>query len=377
MRAIRDGPRVLFVLALLQFLGLGGGAWGSSSKRYIYKAHDPELRSGANLDRSKRLREGVFEQSGFGVIWSDHLHSIGPESGQVEHLPIRGQESFDSSRKRAGSILIRLDGGVELIKPYEGVYVDYNLTSFSRFVSRIVEMELELHLTFKEASERRTFIRRRVETEAVSHLVPPQSEPRAISHQQDHKESLSRAEFQSLSFLFIAGYFTGESDQTGRERSLQDFVPVFHDNVTLSRQNANQYYAKYGITSFKDRLTALMSEKSVSAAHGGNNLSSEGKINVEQHKLSLLYLPHNDTYLFFSRGSGSQHLVLPKLHIRAIQTHQEAVDDDQEEKPSWGEDSNAKKVVVIAFLMFSMLTSFIILFYVLITWYIRGIQKHS
>ncbi|OII72177.1 uncharacterized protein cubi_01510 [Cryptosporidium ubiquitum] len=358
-----------FFLALILLWSLDDGIKSVIAKRKPkYKIDNPELEPESNLDRSKRLREGIFEPSEFGAIRNDHLYIIGQELSSLKQLPIRGHQSFDSSRNRAHSILSNQNNGIELIKPYEGVYVDYNLTSFSKFISRIVEMELEMHLTFKEVNDRKSSIRRR-ERDGMGYLSIKSD---SNTFQEHNHEKLTPIEFQSISFLFVAGYFKNGNNRARNDYSLSDFVPVFKDNITLSRQNVNQYYAKYGITTFKDRLTAVIDKGSTLAAH--NDFFSQGKINVDQHKLSFLYLPHNETQLYFSMD-GNQRFLLPKIHIKAIQTHQEA--DDEPELPSKDGDSNSKKVVIITFLMFTMFTSFIILFYILITWYLRGIQKHS
>ncbi|KAH8581489.1 uncharacterized protein ELE39_000550 [Cryptosporidium sp. chipmunk genotype I] len=338
-------------------------------KRSKYKIDNPELGPESNLDRSKRLREGIFEPTEFGVIRSDHLQILEPEYSSVSQLSILGHHFFESPRIRSHSILSNQNNGIELIKPYEGVYVDYNLTSFSNFISRIVEMELEMHLTFKEVADKKLSIRRR-QREVVSHLS---SQFNSKSSPERNHEKLDSIALHNISFLFLAGYFRNENKLPGHGNSLRDFVLVFKDNITLSRQNANQYYAKYGITTFKDKLTTVFNREE-SALSDYKGFFSDGKVNVDQHKLSFLYLPHNETQLYFSMD-GSQRLVLPKLHIKAIQTHQEA--DDEPELPSKDGDSNSKKVVVITFLLFTMFTSFIILFYILITWYLRGVQKHS
>ncbi|EAK87778.1 hypothetical protein [Cryptosporidium parvum Iowa II] len=367
---VKNHSIVLIFLTLILLWTLDNGIIGVfCKKKSKYKIDNPELGPESNLDRSKRLREEIFEPSEFGIIKSDRLQIIESEYGSITQLPIRGHQSFDTSRIRSQSILSDQNNGIELIKPYEGVYVDYNLTSFSNFISRIVEMDLEMHLTFKEVTDRKLSIRRR-EREVLSHLNTQSNTKN--SREQSH-EKLNSIEFHNISFLFLAGYFKNENKSSGYGNSLQDFVLVFKDSITLSRQNANQYYAKYGITTFKDRLTAVMnSEESMSVKH--KDLFSDGKINVDHHKLSFLYLPHNETRLYFSMD-GTQRLILPKLHIKAIQTHQEA--DDKPELPSKDEDSNSKKVVIITFLIFTMFTSFIILFYIIITWYFRGIQKHS
>ncbi|KAJ1605043.1 hypothetical protein OJ253_3350 [Cryptosporidium canis] len=353
----KGGWALICILSVLPLWALSSGVSAGSSRRPKYGIDGPERGPSANLDRSKRLREGVFEPTEFGTIQSDIMHAERSDLGSERYLPIIGQNYLDSSSERGSSVLSDPSHGIELARPYEGVYVDYNLTSFSRFISRIVEMELEMHLNFEEAAGRRPSIRKR-EREALRLAISPQGVP------QQGRPGPQHLELQSLSFFFIAGYFVGE-------RSLRQFVPIFQDNITLSRQNANQYYARFGITTFKDRLTAVLNERK---ALGPRMDHPESKINVDQHKLTFLYLPHNDTHLFFSSG-GDQRLVLPKLHIKAIQTHQEA--NDEPEPPSTDGGSNAKRVVIIAFLLFTMFTSFLVLFYILITWYIRGIQKHS
>ncbi|KAK9173096.1 hypothetical protein CmeUKMEL1_08015 [Cryptosporidium meleagridis] len=365
---VKNHSILLISLTLTLLWTLDNGIKGVfCKKKPKYKIDNPELGPESNLDRSKRLREEIFEPSEFGVIKSDRLQIIESEYGSVTQLPIRGHQSFDTSRNRSLSILSDQNNGIELIKPYEGVYVDYNLTSFSNFISRIVEMDLEMHLTFKEVIDKKLSIRRR---EVLSYLNAQSN----IKNSREQKHGkLDSVEFHNISFLFLAGYFKNENKSPGYGNSLQDFVLVFKDSITLSRQNANQYYAKYGITTFKDRLTAVMNSQKGMLANN-NDLFSDGKINVDHHKLSFLYLPHNETQLYFSMD-GTQRLVLPKLHIKAIQTHQEA--DDSPELPSKDEDTNSKKVVIITFLIFTMFTSFIILFYIIITWYFRGIQKHS
>ncbi|KAF7456936.1 hypothetical protein HWI79_2514 [Cryptosporidium felis] len=337
-----------------------GGIFGVyARKKSGYKIDNPSLNPETNLDRSKRLREALFEPSEFGVIKSDFLLGVSPDSGQVRQIPIRGQESFDSSKKRARSVLYDENKGVQLFRPYEGVFANYNLTSFSHFISRIVEMEIEMHLTFREAGERRSLVRRR-------EIGSSNFNGSAL---QGH-ETFVNGEFQSIGFLFVAGYFR-DGNRTSRDGLLHNFIPVFQDNITLSRQNANQYYARYGITTFKDRLTATQDRSDPTT---GIDLFSSSKINVDKHKLSLLYLPRNDTQLYFSVDRSGR-IVLPKLHLKAIQTHQEA--SDEPESPSKDEGSNAKKVVIITFLLLTMFVSFLVLFYILISWYLKGIQKHS
>ncbi|KAK6589815.1 hypothetical protein RS030_192925 [Cryptosporidium xiaoi] len=388
--------------------------------------NDPNSEPDSNLDRSKRLRDGLFEPCKVWTIRNDKIDTIYYNGNLTNNkIPIIGLDSFgESDEIISESILSEKDSGIDLYKPYEGVLVEYNLTSFSRFVSRIVEVEIEMHLKFdKNIMKTRTkdkfsfFTLKNIRGKSEGSPMFSENVPSAINYENDtinedlDSSLLSSGQYQSISFLLVAGYFkdndelltgtrgTGKSGVARRiankykgikSRDIRHFVPVFRDNVTLSRQNANQYYARYGITTFKDKLTCEHGSKENADRDGNTSVNkisniykdsniyiNDNKINIDQHKLSFMYLPHNDTKLYFSSNSEGN-IVLPKLHIKAIQTHQEATDDPVNDNDSSEEEkSRSKKIMIVTLLLITMFSSFIILFYIIISWYLREMQnKH-
>lgn len=330
----------IFILILLTTFKIELGLAYEKAKGK-YGIDNPSSNSNTNLDRSKRLREGLFHPCEMGIIRNDVLKTIDVNSSSIDSLPIKGSDLFAYDVKRTDSILNNDD--VSLYKPYEGVFVSYNITNFSKFVSRIVEMEIEMHLILGD-NEKRSSIRKK---EVNNHNF---------------------YDYQNVNFLIIAGYFGNQAYNTNKYL-LSEFTPVFRDHVTLSRQNLNQYYARYGITAFKDRLTAIKEDSENDSKFLINN-----KINIDKHKLSFLYLPHNDTQLHFS--NNGEKIVLPKLHLKAIQTHEEAK-NEPEKSESEDEQNNSKKMVIVIFLLITMFVLFIILFYILVSWYLKGIENKN
>ncbi|KAH8738974.1 hypothetical protein FG386_003299 [Cryptosporidium ryanae] len=378
--------------------------------------NDPSSEPDSNLDRSKRLRDGLFEPCRVWTIRNDEICAFNHNSDlSTNNIPIIGLDSLlESDETISESALNEKDGDIGLYKPYRGVLVEYNLTSFSKFISRIVEVEIEMHLTFDES-----IMKAGVGGESSISIPENNHNKLETENDQVNEDSglsslLLSNQYQSISFLLVAGYFrdndeglSGVRGGLGRggaakrtsskyrgvsSRDIKRFIPVFQDNVTLSRQNVNQYYAKYGITTFKDKLTSVdhthnygedLAKENIGHDSDHNSKSNniyinDNKINIDRYKLSFMYLPHNDTKLYFSSSMEGK-IVLPKLHIKAIQTHQEASDDPVNDNDSSEEEkSRSKRIMIVTLLLAIVFAFFTILFYIFVSWYLREIQnKHS
>ncbi|KAL7067207.1 hypothetical protein ACR3K2_23080 [Cryptosporidium serpentis] len=290
-------------------------------KRHYYNISDSSISSS---DRSEHLREAIYEPLSVGLLINDKLKSI--DLREFDSISIIGTQHlkvYKSVDYKQSILFDEKDSPIYL--PYEGMYVSYNLSDFSKFIKRIVVMNLEMHLSLDNENLTKVNMRKKGNIQL--------QKLREIN--------------QNISILLIAGYFMNIDDK------LENFVPIFKDNMILSYENAHNYYAKYGITALRDYLTNSLNNNDWN--------STLEMINVDKQLLTLLLLPSNETKVLFDNNGTN--IVLPKLLLEAIQTHEEAKEigtGDTESKKS--KSNSLKKATLINLIFLIVITCPIIIY---------------
>ncbi|OII77471.1 hypothetical protein cand_016310 [Cryptosporidium andersoni] len=302
---------------------LDSSVLGNNNNKVYYERHYniSDLSISAS-DRSEHLREVIYEPSNVGLLINDKLKLV--DLREFDNISIIGIQylKVDNSIDYKQSILFN-EKDSPIYLPYEGMYVSYNLSDFSKFIKRIVVMNLEIHLSLDNGNMTKVNMRKKgnVQLQKLSKINP------------------------NISILLIAGYFMNADDKLG------NFVPIFKDNMTFSYENAHNYYAKYGITALRDYLTNSFNDWN----------STLEMINVDKQLLTLLLLPSNETKVLFD--NNGTHIILPKLLLEAIQTHEEAKEigiGDTESKKS--KTDSLKKATLINLIFLIVITCPIIIY---------------
>ncbi|EEA06106.1 uncharacterized protein CMU_018630 [Cryptosporidium muris RN66] len=286
-------------------------------ERHYYNISDSSISAS---DRSEHLREAIYEPSNVGLLINDKLKLI--DMRKFDNISIIGTQHLkvDNSIDYKQSILF-YEEDFPIYLPYEGMYISYNLSDFSKFIKRIVVMNLEMHFLLDNGNMTKVNMRKKgnIQLQKLRKINP------------------------NVNILLIAGYFVNVN-------KLENFVPIFKDNMIFSYGNAHNYYAKYGITALRHYLTNSFNDWN----------STLEVINVDKQLLTLLLLPSNETKVLF--GNNGTNLILPKLLLEAIQTHEEAKEIGGDTKSKKSESDSLKKATLINLIFLIVITCPIIIY---------------